>query len=166
MSNKSQNTKNSTAVQLASNFNAHERIAMVEAALNKLNTIAETQYYTQDKSLELGGQSIMIQNCTDVQQLLKLDASVNARANAYNTAVQDKISKGLIQSAPVYTEANVTPENIVKDVDLRLQILSQAETREKLQKTMDGYKKYVTREENIALLDKEFASLVGMELPK
>lgn len=158
MSNKTKTAEASApGTALAVNFNAGERMQLVQAELQKLQRIAETAYNTADKSI-LG---VNIQNETSIEKLLSLDASVKGQQAAYDNSMADKISKGYIKGAKPFTISDVSADGIIKDIDLRLQVLSTEERRNTLKKISDGYKELVSRDEKIQLLDKELSDFLG-----
>jgi putative lipase involved disintegration of autophagic bodies len=165
MSNKTTTTKktadataaNAPGTALAVNFNAADRMQLVQQELKKLQKIAETAYNTQDKTI-LG---VVIPNETSIEKLISLDASVKSQQNVYVQSMADKIQKGYIQGAKPFEVAGVSADGIIKDIDLRLQVLSFEERRAKLQKFADGYKELVSRDEKIQMLDKEFGDFLG-----
>lgn len=155
--NKSKTATTTTAI--ATNFNAGERMTMVQSELAKLQKIAETAYNTADKSI-LG---VNIQNETSIEKLLSLDASVKGQQAAYDKSMGDKIQKGYIQGAKPFEISGVSADGIIKDIDLRLQVLSTDERRNKLKTIMDGYKELVSRDEKIQMLDKELTDFLGTQ---
>lgn len=160
MSNDKNKSKTATATTaIATNFNAGERMTRVQSELAKLQKIAETAYNTADKSI-LG---VNIQNETSIEKLLSLDASVKGQQAAYDQSMGDKIQKGYIVGAKPFEISGVSADGIIKDIDLRLQVLSTDERRNKLKTIMDGYKELVSRDEKIQMLDKELTDFLGIQ---
>lgn len=160
MSNDKNKSKTATATTaIATNFNAATRMTMVQSELAKLQKIAETAYNTADKNI-LG---ISIQNETSIEKLLSLDASVKGQQKAYDSSMADKVAKGFIPGAKPFEISGVSADGIIKDIDLRLQVLATDERRNKLSSIMAGYKELVSRDEKIQMLDQELQAFLGTQ---
>ena len=162
---KTQNTnKTEATTALSLNFNAADSMKAVQAELAKLTKIAERVYNTQDKTIVMGsGESISIQNCTDIAQLIKLGASVRARQAAYDGFNSELVSKGLIKEAPLYTEVGVSADGIIEDICLRITVLDTEGRRKELTDIANDFKELISREEKIQLANERLMKFVGVQ---
>ena len=134
-----------------------DRMAIVAEELKKLQKIADATPVTKDKTI-LG---INIITETNLTRLIRLRSTIKNMAKCYDEEVGLVMQEGLIQSAELFTESGVSVEGIVADINWRIQILNTEDRRNKLNAIMEGYKKEISREDRLNMLDKQLAELTG-----
>lgn len=148
-----------TGTQLAKigSDDAGSRITLVEQELANLTKISETVYNTQDKRI----MGCDIQKETKVENLLKVGTSIKQQKTAYDTYGDEMVAKGYIKGYPVFEVEGVSAEGILKDIELRLQILSTDERRKKLEKITSGYRELLDKSDKLRMLDAELNDFLG-----
>lgn len=121
--------------------NINDTLAKINEKLSSLNKITETPYKT---SGELGNGFGNLKNETKIQNLISLCSMINAKEAAYDAAAKEL---GLENKYPAFTVNGYTSEDCKSDIKLRIAVLSQQETFDKLNKAKERLSVFLTEED-------------------
>jgi hypothetical protein len=124
----------------------------IKEKLNSLKAITDTPYKTSGNLTGIGD----IKTLKDIGSLIKSYASVKAKENAYNAAADDLG----IKNYPLFSLDGGTAAQWKHDIDLRIQIITVEDKKNKYQKAYDTMQKFLSEEEQKAIVMKEMASLL------
>jgi NADH/NAD ratio-sensing transcriptional regulator Rex len=135
--------------QTAVALSTPDRIRQVQDELATLNKVSDQPYHSIGKTIA----DVDISTCTSIEDLIELDATIRTAQAAYDRSLADKIGKALIKGAKPYAIKGVPVDQIVLDIDLRLQILSIEERRTFLADIQKGYEELMDKNDKQAMLD-------------
>ena len=155
---KTTNNKNKTATAtnaLAKSSSTTDSINILQQELKKLKTISETPYNSKDKRIlrMQTSEGVNIQTETSIRTLLSLRASIVNQERVYNESGDSAVKEGLITSYPVFEIEGVSAEGLLKDIQLRLQVLSTEERRTVLDEILKGYTEILDKDDRRQILD-------------
>lgn len=143
-----------TAVSIVSQ-DVPNTLENIKAKLNELKLITDTPYKTTGV-LTMAEQKIDIKTIKDVESLIKAYSSVRAREIAYNEAADDLGIKTYKQ----FSINGGTSKDWKHDIDLRIQIITVEDKKNKFQKAYDKMQKFLSEEEQRAIAMKEVEALL------
>lgn len=124
----------------------------IKAKLNELKLITDTPYKTTGVLTGLGD----IKTMKDSESLIKAYASVKAKEKAYNDAA-DELG---IKSYKQFSIDGATSEQWKSDINLRINIITVEDRKNKLQTAYDKAAKFLSEEDQRAIAMKEIAALL------
>lgn len=105
--------------------------------------------------------NISVQSETDPLVLVKALSSVNARERDFDEAAKELSKEGIINTLPIFKLSGSTPDEWRHDIKLRLQIINQKETIDKLTTLKQRYEAIMEKSHVKEMLDKEAAKILG-----
>lgn len=130
-----------------------EQLAIIAAAMSKLQSVKESSYKTNMQSAEFGD----LKACTDIKQLIQSGSIILAKETAYNNFAN---ALGL-QTVPAFSVGGGSVNDWIQDIKLRIAVISEKDVREKLQKAHDKLSQFLTDAERRKQAEQEIADLVG-----
>jgi len=124
---------------------------ILKTELAALKAVTESSYKTEGSV-----SGVNIQSETKIEELIKLSASVRARALAYQ---EELIFLG-ITSAPVFKIGNYTAESIITDIKLRLAVVEHKERKEELEALVKEGEKFLTEKDQFLLYQAKLAKII------
>jgi hypothetical protein len=139
-----------------------DALEALKRELKELKAISETQYKTGGSGMVMGFTK-SIQEETSIETLVKMVSAVRGRETHYNKAVDELAGKIGGLSAPVFKENGQSPESIVDDIALRIQVLSVAERRKELEDLLKEAEQFLTKEDQFKMFQAKLASRLGLQ---
>ena len=141
-----------TEVALGTQFDVPSIIQVLDAKLNSMKHITESKYRTSGTLDGIGD----IKKETKIENLIRAYASIIAREEVYNKAA---IELG-ITTYPTFEANGSSSEDWKRDIKLRIDIINQKETADKLTEYKDKMSKFLSAEDQKNMLMTEMASFL------
>lgn len=141
-----------TEVALGTQFDVPSIIQVLDAKLNSMKHITESKYRTSGTLDGIGD----IKKETKIENLIRAYASIIAREEVYNRAA---IELG-ISTYPTFEANGSSSEDWKRDIKLRIDIINQKETADKLTEYKDKMSKFLSAEDQKNMLMTEMASFL------
>ena len=141
-----------TEVALGTQFDVPSIIQVLDAKLNSMKHITESKYRTSGTLDGIGD----IKKETKIENLIRAYASIIAREEVYNKAA---IELG-ITTYPTFEANGSSSEDWKRDIKLRIDIINQKETADKLTEYKDKMSKFLSAEDQKNMLMSEMASFL------
>ena len=141
-----------TDVALGTQFDVPSIIQVLDAKLNSMKHITESKYRTSGTLDGIGD----IKKETKIENLIRAYASIIAREEVYNRAA---IELG-ISTYPTFEANGSSSEDWKRDIKLRIDIINQKETADKLTEYKDKMSKFLSAEDQKNMLMTEMASFL------
>jgi hypothetical protein len=141
-----------TEVALGTQFDVPSIIQVLDAKLNSMKHITESKYRTSGTLDGIGD----IKKETKIENLIRAYASIIAREEVYNRAA---IELG-ITTYPTFEANGSSSEDWKRDIKLRIDIINQKETADKLTEYKDKMSKFLSAEDQKNMLMTEMASFL------
>lgn len=141
-----------TDVALGTQFDVPSIIQVLDAKLNSMKHITESKYRTSGTLDGIGD----IKKETKIENLIRAYASIIAREEVYNRAA---IELG-ITTYPTFEANGSSSEDWKRDIKLRIDIINQKETADKLTEYKDKISKFLSAEDQKNMLMTEMASFL------
>ena len=141
-----------TEVALGTQFDVPSIIQVLDAKLNSMKHITESKYRTSGTLDGIGD----IKKETKIENLIRAYASIIAREEVYNRAA---IELG-ITTYPTFEANGSSSEDWKRDIKLRIDIINQKETADKLTEYKDKMSKFLSAEDQKNMLMSEMASFL------
>jgi hypothetical protein len=141
-----------TEVALGTQFDVPSIIQVLDAKLNSMKHITESKYRTSGTLDGIGD----IKKETKIENLIRAYASIIAREEVYNRAA---IELG-ITTFPTFEANGSSSEDWKRDIKLRIDIINQKETADKLTEYKDKMSKFLSAEDQKNMLMTEMASFL------
>jgi hypothetical protein len=141
-----------TDVALGTQFDVPSIIQVLDAKLNSMKHITESKYRTSGTLDGIGD----IKKETKIENLIRAYASIIAREEVYNRAA---IELG-ITTYPTFEANGSSSEDWKRDIKLRIDIINQKETADKLTEYKDKMSKFLSAEDQKNMLMTEIASFL------
>jgi hypothetical protein len=141
-----------TDVALGTQFDVPSIIQVLDAKLNSMKHITESKYRTSGTLDGIGD----IKKETKIENLIRAYASIIAREEVYNRAA---IELG-ITTYPTFEANGSSSEDWKRDIKLRIDIINQKETADKLTEYKDKMSKFLSAEDQKNMLMTEMASFL------
>lgn len=141
-----------TDVALGTQFDVPSIIQVLDARLNSMKHITESKYRTSGTLDGIGD----IKKETKIENLIRAYASIIAREEVYNRAA---IELG-ITTYPTFEANGSSSEDWKRDIKLRIDIINQKETADKLTEYKDKMSKFLSAEDQKNMLMTEMASFL------
>jgi hypothetical protein len=136
---------------------AIDTLDILKAELKSLKSITETAYKTTGM---VEGFPISIQNETKIENLVRMQASVQGRNEAYNKAQEVLTAElGESLSVPVFKVNGATPADIQSDIVLRIRVISVEDRKKELESLVEEGKKFLTQKDQFTLYQQKVARL-------
>lgn len=139
-------TEKTISLITQSDFNVPDTLKLLEEKLSSLQKIEETPYKTNGS---INGFSD-VRHETRIEVLIRMYSTIYMKEKAYNEAAE---SLGLTHY-PIYSEGG-TSEDWKHDIQLRIKLIQQKDTFEKLNKYKEEVSKFMSREEQKSQLMSE-----------
>ena len=141
-----------TEVALGTQFDVPSIIQVLDAKLNSMKHITESKYRTSGVLDGIGD----IKKEQKIENLIRAYASIIAREEVYNKAA---IELG-ITTFPTFEANGSSSEDWKRDIKLRIDIINQKETADKLTEYKDKMSKFLSAEDQKNMLMSEMASFL------
>ena len=141
-----------TDVALGTQFDVPSIIQVLDAKLNSMKHITESKYRKSGTLDGIGD----IKKETKIENLIRAYASIIAREEVYNRAA---IELG-ITTYPTFEANGSSSEDWKRDIKLRIDIINQKETADKLTEYKDKLSKFLSAEDQKNMLMTEMASFL------
>lgn len=141
------NSKKNTAIMLSKNADVPQVLEVLKKKLASLKEIVDTPYKTQGNLEGFG--DIKVE--TKIENLIRAYSSVKGREKAYHDAAKD-LGK---TTYPAFVVSGGDADAWKSDIMLRIAIIEQKETHDKLSNWESKMKNFLSAEEQKELLIKE-----------
>ena len=152
---KKPNTNTGLAVNTAKT--ASEAIAALEQRLSAFEKVSTTPFKTGNPALPAINNSVKLQECTDVETLIKAAGNIVNAERAYNEGAD---AMGL-QSCKVFNLSGYSAEDWLHDLRLRHAIVNQHDIETKLREQINKLKQFVSKEEQFKMALSEAANVIS-----
>jgi hypothetical protein len=142
----------SSEVALMDTTNVPSILQALEAKIKSLDHVSDSKYKTSGNLEGFGD----IKKETNVGNLIKAFSSVRGRGAAYNDAASDLG----ITTFPVFEISGGSVSDWKQDITLRINILTHKETLDKLNSYKEKFQKFLSEEDQKAMLLNEMASFL------
>jgi hypothetical protein len=146
-------TPKATEVALGTQFDVPSIIQVLDAKLNSMKHITESKYRTSGVLDGIGD----IKKEVKIENLIKAYASIIAREEVYNRAA---IELG-ITTYQTFEANGSTSEDWKRDIKLRIDIINQKETADKLAEYKDKMSKFLSAQDQKNMLMAEMTSFLN-----
>lgn len=143
-------TKNNQVAVIGNNQSIPDLIEFIKTQEKALEHIAETNYRNSTDLKEPFGD---IKTETKIENLIKAWASIKGKEKAYNEAAKDLELKAF----PQFVRNGNTAEDWKHNIMLRIAVINNADEIKKLKEFKDKLSKFVSEEDQKAMLIKEMA---------
>lgn len=147
---KAMRSTSNTSLVLAST-DTSSILEKLDAEISKMKKIETTPWKVKGKG-EIEGFATPIQNETLIENLIRMGASVRARETTYNDYAASILGS---RSFPVFTINGATSSDVDHDIQLRIAIIDQKETLEKLNSFKDRMSSFLSEADKKNQLMKE-----------